>query len=39
MDQEGFLKDEVLRAAMAISRGLGYRAGDEDSCGKRRSAA
>lgn len=27
-DQEGFLKDEVLQAAMTLSRGLGFHAGD-----------
>lgn len=36
---EGKLKDEVLRAAMAISRGLGYRPGAESSrSGARRAA-
>ena len=38
-DQDGFLKDEVLRAAMVISRSLGYSPGGEDNRGKRRSTA
>ncbi|MGH6640092.1 MAG: IclR family transcriptional regulator [Polaromonas sp.] len=36
---EGSVKDEVLRAAMAISRGLGYRPGTENGWSASRGAA